>query len=327
MNESWFETAARQAGAISLGQLREADVSRRELAYLTSSGLLVRVRRGLYLQATSGVGFAVPPTTAPRDLSLWRRKLWLALLAAGEKAVVYRRSAATWWGLDGIPPGAVEVAVPPGRHPRASSAHRVALLPPEHVMTHNGLAVTTPARTLVDLGSAVDDDGVERALESALRLRLVRIDDVDDMSNLAIRGAFTMKRVLSRRPAGAAPTESDAETLFLQIARHAGLPDPERQFTVRLGGRNYRLDDAWPAMKFACEVDGYATHSDPAAFLADLRRQNLIILDGWMILRFSYFDIARNPSRVTADLTAGWIQRGGVLPARSSRRQRPAGRP
>ena len=35
------------------------------------------------------------------------------------------------------------------------------------------------------------------------------------------------------------------------------------------------------------EIDGREFHTDPATFNNDRRRQNALVLDGWMVLRYS----------------------------------------
>jgi very-short-patch-repair endonuclease len=51
------------------------------------------------------------------------------------------------------------------------------------------------------------------------------------------------------------------------------------------------------------EFDG-DVHRDRAVFVADLRRQNLLVAAGWTILRFSSADILGDPHRVVAAVRA-----------------------
>ncbi len=112
-----------------------------------------------------------------------------------------------------------------------------------------------------------------------------------------LRGTQVLRQVLARRAPGTPPTESDAETLFLQLARRTGLPEPRRQFTVPTPEGVFRLDFAWPARRIAVEVDGAATHATPAALRRDLHRQNRLLLSwmsqGWALLRFTWDDVAK----------------------------------
>lgn len=253
---------------------------------------------------------------APAGAVACAQSLWLAVLSAGPGAFAFRRSAARWWDLDGseatepdvTEPDVTEpdVAVGPGHQSRRSGVTRLDSLAPGDVVEEGGLRVTSVERTLLDLGAVVDDPILERSLECALR----RHDA--DLGRLRARaramrtpGARGLDRLLTRR-GDVPPTESDAETLFLQLARRAGMPDPARQFGVLLGGRRCRLDFAWPALRLAVEVDGFEVHGSPSALHADLQRQNHLMLDGWLLLRFTWRAITGSPRSVEADLQRAW---------------------
>ena len=284
--------------------LTRSGITRARRDGLLAEGVLRRAGRGVYI------------CTLDTGVDPWEQRLWLAIVSAGAGAVAYRGAAAAWWVLDGCPRDAVEVAVPPGRQSRFRAAHRPRLLPPEHVTSHRGVPVTTVARTLADLGARTDELVVERALESALREKLVRIPELERfVATAGVLGRGLLRQVLSRRPYGAAPTESDAETLFLQLARSSGLPEPRRQYVVILQGRKYRLDFAWPELRLAVEIDGASVHAQPNALRFDLLRQNRIILDGWAVLRYTWFDVVNHAHDVVRlDLLSAWAMRGGLAP-------------
>jgi very-short-patch-repair endonuclease len=309
MNGNWKVLAATQAGVITSTQLAAAGWTRRGQERLVQDGVLARAGKGLFTVIGAG---DLPPAAR------WSQRLWLLVLCAGPAAVAFRRSAGGWWRLDGVPAGIVEAAVAPGHQSRSKSVHRLSTLVDEHVTVERGLPVTTVARTLVDLGSAVPDGVVERALECALRRRLVTVDEmVALMDGLRCRGRSALARVLVQRPVGAPATESDAETLFLQAVRSCGLPEPLRQFGVLLEERLYHLDFAWPALRLAVEIDGFEVHGHRRALQRDLRRQNRIQLDGWLILRFTWDDVMYQPRDVVAvHLREAWQLRGGIVAVR-----------
>jgi len=285
---------------VTSAQLREAGVTEAGRRALVESGVLRRVSRGLFVL-----------TGSEQD---WRCSMWLALLSAGSGAFICQRSAAGLWGLDGVSchSDQVDVAVPPGRHPRRPGTIRLTAVGAGDIASNNGFPLTTVRRTLLDLGRVVDAGVVERSLECALRRRLVSIGDVTQMAELArARGATVLRGVLGARPEGAPPTESDWETVFVQVVRSMGLPNPRRQFTVILRGRKYRLDFAWPALRLAVEIDGASVHG-PGALGADLYRQNQILLDGWLVLRFTPYMVGRETRVVMRDLRAAWELRSTV---------------
>jgi very-short-patch-repair endonuclease len=217
--------------------------------------------------------------------------------------------------MDGVRPGTVELALPAGRQSRTPGVHRLQSLTAIDVTRHANLPITTISRTLADLGGAVSPTAVERATEWALRNRLVGLAELEQVSQrLAKSGGHGLAKVLAQRPEASPPTESDAETLFVQLVRRGGYPDPIRQYAVLLRGRRYRLDFAWPELRLAVEIDGAGVHG-PDALSADLRRQNRIILDGWLILRFTWDELVRGWREVEEDLRAAWRLRGAFVPS------------
>lgn len=289
MSVTWEYLAAEQGGIIRFHQLVQAGVSRRQRERLLACGLLVRLSPGVY---------CVP---APGDP--WLRELRVTLAQAGPAAVVWRRSAARLWRLDGLDTNTtVEVAVGAGGRrgdPRVARVGRAL-----DVVNESGFAVTSIAQTLVDLGPVVGPDLVERALEDGLRRGTVTLADLRRLAAVAPGASRVLRSVLARRPAGSPATESDAETLFVQLVRRGGLPEPLRQFTMVVRGRLVRLDFAWPTPRLAAEVDGVRFHG-PETFGRDLRRQNAIILGGWQVLRFTWEDVARYPDQVIETLWDG----------------------
>jgi very-short-patch-repair endonuclease len=298
MTSDWHDVARRQRHAISTGQLSQAGVTRYQRRRLVEQGALNLVQRGVYttMEASSG----------------WDTALWCAVLAAGLGAFAYRRAAGAWWGMDGAIPDVVEVAVPLGRQSRSATAHRVTPLPEGDTCVHLGMPVTTVSGTLVDLGAVVPFDILERAVEWGLRHGRTSLAGLEDM--VAVRSGVAVRRlatVLGSRPVGAPPTESDAETLFVQLTRRGGFPDPVRQYRLRLRGRLVRLDFAWPALRLAVEIDGAGVHG-PDALPADLRRQNRIMLDGWFILRYPWESVAHDWARVMSELRQAWELRSVI---------------
>jgi hypothetical protein len=119
------------------------------------------------------------------------------------------------------------------------------------------------------------------------------------------------RHVLSTVDAGSGSVpESEARLLFAS----AGLPAPTTQFVVRDGHRFIaRLDFAWEEALLAVEIDGFAYHSASGDFQRDRSRQNIVQLQGWLVLRFTVADIRDNPDEVVAQIRSALAQR--VRPA------------
>nr|WP_250765135.1 DUF559 domain-containing protein [Rhodococcus sp. MSC1_016] len=50
------------------------------------------------------------------------------------------------------------------------------------------------------------------------------------------------------------------------------------------------------------EVDGREFHSDPKVFRNDRRRQNWLVREGWMVLRFAAYDVLAHPDVIADEI-------------------------
>jgi len=79
--------------------------------------------------------------------------------------------------------------------------------------------------------------------------------------------------------------DSEIEALFALQWRALKLPPAYRDFRP-LEGRKLELDFAWPAIRFAVEIDG-AVHRITERFHADCEKHALCALAGWQVLRLT----------------------------------------
>jgi very-short-patch-repair endonuclease len=272
--------ARRQLGLFTAAEARATGVSTQALHYhSTTSGRWVRLFPRVY--AVAGL-----PSSE-------RQRLLAALLWAGEGAVLSHRAAGFVLALDGMSAQPVpELWFPVGRAAGGVIVHRGAV-PPADTCRSGPLRHTNLVRTVVDLGSVVDDDTLELVLESAIRIDRRCEPQLVRASRGLIRGSARLQRVLARRPPACEPTGSALESRFLQLIRPAGLPEPIRQFPVQdPSGGSYRLDFCWPEARLWVELDGREFHGRPVALFADRQRQNAIAATaGLLVLRFTWDDI------------------------------------
>jgi very-short-patch-repair endonuclease len=65
-------------------------------------------------------------------------------------------------------------------------------------------------------------------------------------------------------------------------------PRAVREYEGAVPGRRYRIDIALVAPRLAIEVDGWEWHGKHKGdFARDRERQNLLMLNGWRVLRFT----------------------------------------
>ena len=143
--------AGAQHGVVTRDQLLAAGLSRHAIAHRTAGGRLHRLHRGVY-----AVGH--------RSLSAHGRQL-AAVLACGPDAVLSHRSAAVLWGLLRACEHPIHVTAP--THRRGPAGVRLHFSLPSESVHRDAIAVTTPARTLVDLATTASREELERALDEA----------------------------------------------------------------------------------------------------------------------------------------------------------------
>lgn len=90
----------------------------------------------------------------------------------------------------------------------------------------------------------------------------------------------------------------------LSIFRHPDLPVSEGQRRVEVEGQRFYLDRCWPEAGLAVELDGARHHTSPEARQRDLRRDRLLAAAGWLVLRFTYADVVRDPEGVRQQVLA-----------------------
>ncbi len=227
----------------------------------------------------------------------------VSCLAWGLGAVVSHRAAAALWRLLGFGHGPIELTVPRNRRRTAPGTVHQNSLPPEDVTTMEGIPVTTPARTLIDLASVAERDRVEEALDDALRRRLVSIPRLrwclDRTARSGRPGVGVTRALIEARDPAASVPQSVFETRLLRLLKDAGLPRPELQHQVRDGGRLIAVVDfAYPEVRLAIEADGYRWHSGRARWEHDRARRNDLTLLGWRVIHVTWTDLTRRPQAV-----------------------------
>ena len=96
-----------------------------------------------------------------------------------------------------------------------------------------------------------------------------------------------MRALLAERLPGYDPGDSDLETRVLRTIVAAGLPPPLQQYRVRVRGRTFKLDLAYPECHAGFDVDSWAYHRFRSPFTDDRTRRNLLELAGWRIYQFT----------------------------------------
>jgi very-short-patch-repair endonuclease len=279
-----------QHGVVARAQLLRLGVGRRAIEHRLQHGRLHPIHHGVY-----AVGHRV----------LSKEARWMAaVLAAGPGAALSHRSAAALWGLRRSTRSRIEVTVATQRRPRPGIQMHRGRLAPDEVTVVDGIPVTTVLRTLLDLAAVIPPRQVERAVHEAEVRRLSDLLSLDDLvvRHPRRRRIATIRAVLAAGRIGAIVTRSELEDRFLAFVDAAGLPRPEVNTSLRVGGRWIEADCVWRAERLIVELDGHATHGTAAAYERDRARDRTLNAAGWRVVRVTWRQTHDEPNALAADL-------------------------
>ena len=274
------------------------NVTRQQLiaSGLSSTAIATRIRRGdLHPRhyGVYGVGHEAPVVRAAE---------FAALLACGEGAVISHESAAAVWCPGKIEaPSDVTVTVV-GRRLRSKSGirvHETTRLDPLDVRDVDGLRVTSPARTVLDLAAA-ERPFLESFYSDLLARRVLREPQLKAALERAgrRRGVALVRSLIAANQRGF--TRSHAERILRRLCRTAKLPEPLSN--VKLAG--YEVDFVWPKERLVIEVDGFQFHGHRVAFERDRRKDQVLLTAGYRVVRVTWRQLVDEPLTVLAVIAA-----------------------
>jgi hypothetical protein len=282
-----WELAGRQHGVVARRQLLELGFSPRDIEHRVARGRLHPVMRGVY-----AVGWP----------HLTEKRRWMAaVLACGDHAALSHNSAAGLWGIGIQRRGVVDLSVRrccelrrPGLRVRGRPTLRA-----EDVVVHDGIPVTSAARTLVDLATELPSRKLERAVNEADKHDLIDPEAlrtaIEDYAGEP--GVPALRALLDKRTFRL--SDSELEILFRPIAAEAGLPPPLSKQVVN----GWEVDFHWPDLGLVIETDGLRYHRTASTQTRDAQRDRAHALAGMTPLRFTHYEVRHEPSRVREELT------------------------
>jgi very-short-patch-repair endonuclease len=282
--EAW-ELQRSQHGVVSRAQLLALGLSSDAIVHRVSTGRLHPVAQGIY---------------AVGRPELSRHGGWMAaVLSCGPTTVLSHRSAAALWQIHAPASGPTEVTVATHTRRRRPgvTVHCRALGPSERT-SRDGIPVTSVARTLLDLATALRRDRLEVAINEADKLDLI-----DPGSLRAALDAYsgrpgvgTLRTVLDRQLFRL--TDSELERRFLAIVRRTALPLPDTGKQLN----DFKVDFHWPALGLVVETDGLRYHRTPGQQARDRLRDQTHTAAGLTTLRFTHAQVRYEPDRVRSTL-------------------------
>ncbi|MGH3679656.1 MAG: type IV toxin-antitoxin system AbiEi family antitoxin [Natronosporangium sp.] len=240
-------------------------------------GQVTRLRRGLY----------APPGHAER----------LTVSAAVRRldAVASLETAASIWGIPTLgAPASIQLT----RARRAQGTARYdgvvvhhARLGPGHVTWHDGIPVTTAARTVMDLARNRPFRAGVVAADAALRTGVCTREELRAVADTCRRwpGVARARAVAAfADPRAASPLESISRVAFHDYH----LPRPILQATI--GG--YELADfLWPDCRVIGEADGLGKYTSPEVLRREKVREEGLVQLGFTVFRWTWREAYRRP--------------------------------
>ncbi|MDL5158164.1 DUF559 domain-containing protein [Actinomycetospora termitidis] len=286
-----------QDGVFSVQQAKDAGFTRAQIA--------ARVAKGEWERDLSGVLRAADHPVTPRS------RVRAAVLSLGGECTLIGQSAAFWWHLTDIPPADVEVAVDHSSQPRSRKGVRILrrAVPPEDRVVVDGVAVTKKPATVLaavaSLGLLVGAKLMDQALQAGVSLEAMR---AVHRRTAGRHGAALAFRLLVLAGGGA---RSEAERKTHRMLRVAGIGGWIANHELWLRGYGQAvLDLAFLEQKVLVEIDGWAYHRDLRAFLRDARRQNALVLDGWVVIRTNWFELRETPEAFVRNVREALVAQG-----------------
>lgn len=257
MAEPFIGSEALAAGLLTKGQLTTGHT---------------RLFRDVYVDK------AIRVTAGDRARAAW---LW-----SGRRAVVAGFSASALHGSNWVDADRPAELIHHNRHRLPGLMVRGDGLRPEEVQRIDGIPVTTPARTAVDLACWYPTVEAVSGLDALLRatgFKDVDVQAIVDRSD-GRRGIVSARALLDLVDAGA---ESPKESWLRVILVQAGLPRPQTQIPVYDGDWEpfAFLDMGWPHLKVAAEYDGDQHRTDRPRWRRDTKRHERLQRCGWIVIR------------------------------------------
>jgi len=282
------ELARRQKGNVTRAQLFEAGFTRDVIDRRVRLGALHEQFPGVYL-----VGHRAEPPLA-RECA--------ALLYCAPRALLSHRTAGRLWEWPVPQIEAVELTVV-GRHRRSRTGlivYSMNAIEPAELRRHEGLPVTSPSLTLLDLAGVLGQEDLARCLNEA---RVQDLTDEELKTTLAAHPNRRGRRALAglvRAEIAEFAVESEAEALCLRLMLDHDLKPDQSQ--ARIGP--YRVDFLYEAERLVVEVDGYRYHRTRDRFVRDRRRRAHLMALGYEVFVVSWPDLVDAPKQTMARLCA-----------------------
>jgi very-short-patch-repair endonuclease len=250
-----------------------------------------RLETGRWLGLTPGV-YAV--ASAP---ATWERQLSAALLSR-PGSLAAGASAAYLWNFRGFRPGRPVIMTPASSNARLSIGKvvRVADFNEVSATTQRTFQVTTVAETLWTLAKTLSPADLENLVDQQIAMGHTTVDDLvsilDRVEPSRQRGLVNFRRAVRlAHPESESTAATILEVMLYRLLDQPGIPSVTRQQPLLLDHPS-RVDALIPDWSLVVEADGRNWHTRQADFQRDRDRDNHLASLGFLVVRFTYQDLA-----------------------------------
>ena len=273
--------AAAQADVVAAWQLRACGWTRYAIEHHARHAGWQFVHRGVYAL-----------TQAP----LTQEQRWMAAALTAPDSFLSHLSAAACWGFHYSATAVEHVSRVGSGGPRRLGSvlvRRSDRLIGETTRCQ-GIPITTPARTLIDIAANLPERAVGRAFREAIRLKVLATPDLAralgrHRGRRGTRVLWDLTERYSLLPYSR--TRSNPEARALEILHDARVEPP--RVNVRIAGEE--ADLVWPEPRVIIEIDGPQFHRFRDL---DVRKQERWEAAGYVVRRISSDDVYADPDRL-----------------------------
>jgi very-short-patch-repair endonuclease len=223
----------------------------------------------------------------------WKQKPALAMRAAllrhPDGILVGAAAArASYW--PSVKLNRIDFAVPRTLTARDGFAFNRRSIPADLVIERQGLRLTDPALTAIDLAAEERADSID----IALRTRAATLAGMHDALARTPNRSGNQTRLKLLIDSRDEPW-SAAERRAHRLLRGAGITGWQSNLPIIVSDQLFYLDIAFRSRWLALEIDGRMHENDPGMFESDRWRQNALVFAGWRVLRFTWAMLDRHP--------------------------------
>lgn len=156
----------------------------------------------------------------------------------------------------------------------------------DEITVIDGIRVTTPARTALDLARRCRLGVAVAAVDALVQATDLKMADVELLVG-RYRGRRGMKAARAALELVDGGAQSPKETWLRLLLSNAGFPQPQTQICIRneWGWAEAYLDMGWEDIKVAVEYDGDQHRTSRYQYVKDIRRLETIERYGWIVIR------------------------------------------